>query len=77
MTALKASSGWDFGDSHKNGTNVSGFSMLPSGARTAEGVYTSLGVSGYLWSTEEEGSEDTYLGKYDRNIAISVRCLKD
>lgn len=44
---MKSQTGWDLDG---NGSNSSGFSGLPSGNRSPEGTYRSLGISAYIWS---------------------------
>lgn len=76
-----------------DGTNESGFSALPGGSRTAVGFFSILGGGGIWWSSteEEEGYIKSiktltiysdfglailsYEG--EKNVGLSVRCLKD
>ena len=85
---LKSTVGWFSGlyDKDGNGTDSLGFSALPAGWRTREGVYDELGKNAYFW----KNSGDTY-GSYvsmyyaDRiddsyhykNMGFSVRCIKE
>ena len=85
---LKSTVGWFSGlyDKDGNGTDSLGFSALPAGWRTREGVYYELGKNAYFW----KNSGDTY-GSYvsmyyaDRiddsyhykNMGFSVRCIEE
>ena len=85
---LKSTVGWFSGlyDKDGNGTDSLGFSALPAGWRTREGVYDELGKNAYFW----KNSGDTY-GSYvsmyyaDRiddsyhykTMAFSVRCIEE
>ena len=85
---LKSTVGWFSGlyDKDGNGTDSLGFSALPAGWRTREGVYDELGKNAYFW----KNSGDTY-GSYvsmyyaDRiddsyhykNMGFSVRCIEE
>ena len=82
---LKAKSGWkDSG----NGTDDYDFSALPSGRRTAEGVYDLLGEYGDLWSSSMVDETNAYVLvltavfrtdvlSADMRSAFAVRCIKD
>jgi uncharacterized protein (TIGR02145 family) len=86
-TALKSSAAdsppWD-------GSNTSGFSALPGGARIAyDGYFDYLGANGYWWSSSPSGSYDwpRYLFSGDSSVSrassyngrsgFSVRCVRD
>jgi uncharacterized protein (TIGR02145 family) len=86
-TALKSSATdsppWD-------GSNTSGFSALPGGARIAyDGYFDYLGANGYWWSSSPSGSYDwpRYLFSGDSSVSrassyngrsgFSVRCVRD
>jgi uncharacterized protein (TIGR02145 family) len=70
-------------------TNASGFSGLPGGTRSFNGVYVSIGNYGYWWSSTESSTTlawTRYLdypygysgrGESDRRDGFSVRCLRD
>lgn len=86
-TVLKSTSGWMNGG---DGTDDFGFSVLPIGARGANGDYGSEdGYGAYFWSSTERGSDKAYGMRlfYDyskvypsdlnKQFAFSVRCLKD
>ena len=46
MNDLKSKWGWN---NKVNGTNLSGFNALPSGARLADGTFVKSGETGYFW----------------------------
>ncbi|GBU25207.1 hypothetical protein R83H12_01848 [Fibrobacteria bacterium R8-3-H12] len=83
---LKAKSGWiDDG----NGTDAYGFSALPGGYGEANGKFRDFGEFGVWWTSSECYENNAYgrLMKYaydyafydvgDKDILLSVRCLKD
>lgn len=86
--ALKASSGWA---REGNGTNESGFSALPCGARNILGTYFKVGKHGCWWSSTNTYNETyeayTYEMRFnedrvrrfsnDKDFGFSVRCVKD
>jgi uncharacterized protein (TIGR02145 family) len=64
---LMATNGWNsyecaYGTCDGNGTDVFGFSALPSGRRNSDGSFVSAGNMGYWWTAtgtgEEEGIEN-------------------
>lgn len=69
--------------------NATGFTALPTGIRYSNGLFVSLGIDTYFWSSTGVGSSDAltrYLydnyndvrrGYYDKSYGFSVRCLKD
>lgn len=69
--------------------NISGFSGLPGGIRSANGSFDSVGNVGYWWSSTESSALDAwlrYLGyvgasvyrsNYVKEYGFSVRCLRD
>ena len=72
------------------GTNESGFTALPAGFRTREGLFASLGMFCYFWSTTQSGDDaaNTWGLNYaddqvtwghgaDKLEGFSVRCIKD
>ena len=85
-TKLKSTNGW-YDDG--NGTNSYGFSALPAGYRFSLGAFGHAGVVVYFWNATEDrmGSAyrwscghdyaDMYLLFYSKDIARSVRCVKD
>jgi uncharacterized protein (TIGR02145 family) len=72
-----------------NGTSESGFTGLPGGYRSGNGICNDIGSNGYWWSSTENYSDDAWgrnlydgFGNATRNcsdkkIGFSVRCLKD
>jgi uncharacterized protein (TIGR02145 family) len=71
-----------------NGSNASGFSGLPAGARDYDGFFRYLGGDGFWWSSSPNGgvaiSRNLYSG--DSNVSryysgpqngFSVRCVRD
>ena len=85
-TKMKSTSGWV---ENGNGTNSSGFSVLPGGFRNYNGTFNYIGYFGYWWSSTELDTNIAwyrYLGynygnvtrNYSyRGFGISVRCLRD
>ncbi len=83
-TILKKSSGWR---ETGNGTDDFGFSALPGGSRSSNGVFSNVELYGLRWSKKDESKYAWY--RYltfkpqlycDFNIAksgCSDRCLKD
>jgi uncharacterized protein (TIGR02145 family) len=55
---LKSSTGWD----HSTGTNSSGFSALPDGIRSNDGLFYKLGSYSYWWSNSAVDSYNTWCG---------------
>jgi uncharacterized protein (TIGR02145 family) len=81
---MKTTTGWF---ENGNGSNVSGFSGLPSGGRLS-GYFFFAGKSGYWWSSSPYGGSAWYRGlAHDqmgvhrsfhlKNVGFSVRCIKD
>ncbi|MBN2214375.1 MAG: PKD domain-containing protein [Bacteroidales bacterium] len=70
-------------------TNESGFTALPGGYRKSNGVFTSIGSTGFWWSSSEFNTTSSYHRKivggfnylyteYSHNAnGFSVRCIKD
>lgn len=70
-------------------TNESGFTALPGGYRSLEGVFNSKGIAGYWWSSTEYNATSVYFWtlryklattlKYrsEKFCGFSVRCIKD
>ena len=83
---MKSQAGWDHGG---NGSNASGFSGLPGGARYYNGTFFNIGYYGGWWSSTEKDTNDAwnrylvyYTGVVYRNYdykadGFSVRCLRD
>ncbi|MDR2577542.1 MAG: leucine-rich repeat protein [Chitinispirillales bacterium] len=84
-TQLKSASGWNNGN---NGTDVHGFSALPGGGRRADGSFENAGSFGYWWSTTENSSTVSALGRYvgestemgmgwyNKAIGFPLRCVQ-
>jgi len=70
-------------------TNESGFTALPGGYRTANGVFGTIGIGGRWWSSTEGDPNSAWYrvlhydssrvtrGNYDKERGFSVRCLRD
>lgn len=84
---LKSRSGWA---KNGNGTNESGFSGLPGGARIATGNFSGIGEGAYWWSSTdydsqmfiwtrvvEHGNDRVTRGSTHMATGFSVRCLRD
>ncbi len=79
----------DFWAESGNGTNESGFSGLPGGARYFNGTFTYIGKHGYWWSSPEIGAFNAWycsliynygsVSRYhvNKTNGFSVRCVKD
>ena len=89
-TKLKSQTGWkDYKGTSGNGTDVYGFSGFPAGGEDYGGFYFDKGYGTGFWSATEEdsdnaydmglyyGREDAYLLSFNKDRALSVRCLKD
>ena len=85
-TALKASSGWDDGG---NGSDAYGFTALAAGDRFPDGEFDYEGAYAHFWSSAEDGAYGAYamglyyldagatLGSNDKDLGLSVRCVKN
>jgi uncharacterized protein (TIGR02145 family) len=82
---MKTTYGWYQGG---NGTNSSGFSGLPGGARYDDGLFDFAGYSGVWWSSSPLGSnawgrllyfddEDILRDVDNPRYGFSVRCVRD
>jgi uncharacterized protein (TIGR02145 family) len=70
-------------------TNESGFSGLPGGCRGDDGTYDVIGYKGGWWSSTEKATDiawnlllessndNTLRGDPEKQIGISVRCIRD
>ncbi|GBU22260.1 hypothetical protein R80B4_02166 [Fibrobacteres bacterium R8-0-B4] len=92
-TKLKSSSGWkDYNGESGNGTDIYGFSALPSGYRDGGGTYNYAGDDGRWWTATEsyDGSRAYFLEMWvsndlvyestnekNNNVGYSVRCVAD
>jgi uncharacterized protein (TIGR02145 family) len=83
-TKMKSTSGWN---ENGNGTNESGFSGLPGGLRREKFSFGHVGNRGFWWSSTQTGlawlrylkydNGDVYRNEYDKELGMSVRCLRD
>ena len=83
---MKSTSGWE---NNGNGTNSSGFSVLPGGSRNYSGYCFNIGLHGDWWSASEVITYNAYyrnlyyysdyLSRFSslKEIGFSVRCLRD
>lgn len=83
---LKTKEGWN---KNGNGTDDFGYSALPAGNRLNNGYYRNEGYYASFWSSSEDdsylayymglyyGSDNADLNYDSKNIAFSVRCVKD
>ena len=83
---LKSKEGWSYSG---NGTDAFGFSVLPAGIRGHSGNYGYESSSAFFWSSAENNGSNAYymsfscfglnasLGDTGKNIALTVRCVKD
>jgi uncharacterized protein (TIGR02145 family) len=83
---LKSQSGWYY---NGNGIDAYGFSALPAAARNYHGGFSYADKNAYFWSATKLGkydafylylyyrSETVYLYDYNKDNALSVRCLRD
>jgi uncharacterized protein (TIGR02145 family) len=83
---MKTKTGWS---DDGNGTNESGFSALPSGARNNSGEFNDLGRDGYWWSSSENTNEtawtrglnygygEVFRGNANKRNGFAVRCVQD
>ena len=85
---LKTTSGWSSGGCIKcNGTNAMGFSALPAGSKSSDGVFDFEGSCAYFWSSTKGNAYYNYelalcggkanVESFEKEGAISVRCVKD
>ena len=90
-TMLKSTEGWD--DRHDgtsgNGSDIFDFSALPAGYRNTQGHYGSVGGDAFFWSSTQNGKTNAYymdlynnydygsLNNLDKDVAYSIRCVKD
>jgi len=88
---LKSTSGWnDYEGESCNGTDAIGFSVLPAGVKNQGGDYSSEGMVAFFWSSTERPYPYAYnmyfsyrhdiglgIGRFEKDHAFSVRCVKD
>jgi len=72
-----------------NGTNASGFTVLPAGSRTLDGIFGGLGSGANFWSASESSSADAWCRYFGTNAwqggrdgnpkpnGFSLRCLQN
>lgn len=66
-----------------NANNESGFTALPGGYRTNEGIYNKINYETYWWSSNgtawgvDFNSDDVSTNNFSGNYGFSVRCIKD
>jgi uncharacterized protein (TIGR02145 family) len=70
-------------------TNISGFTALPAGYRSFEGIFNLLGASGYWWTSTRYNDDNVmfwnlrykfgsiYKYRSEKFCGFSVRCIKD
>jgi len=70
-------------------TNETGFTALPGGVRSYDGIFSGIGDTGYWWSATEGSADDAWyrvvnyyhsgVSRYDyyKELGFSVRCLRD
>ncbi len=70
-------------------TNETGFTALPGGYRGTNGVFGTLKVGGYWWTSTKNSSNQIFIsklsyidpalisGELNRGMGLSVRCVKD
>jgi len=83
---MKSKQGWA---ENGNGTNSSGFSILPGGSRDDDGAFDADGEVGFWWSSTEDGTTSAWRRDLsydaghvarddgDKRAGFSVRCLRD
>ena len=86
---LKSQTGWEYYNGTSGiATDAYGFSACPAGYRDSYGRFYDVGDRAHFWSATEYSSvayrmllyynhENTYWSGYDKNYALSVRCLQD
>lgn len=87
---MKAKSGWENYEGRSgNGKNESGFSAFPSGHRSKDGYFNSIGKYAFWWSATalssngawdrsvEQVLENVFRSSGNKEAGYSVRCLKD
>ena len=89
---LKSKRGWywnDYDDVNGNGTDIYGFSAMPSGARRDDGDFINAGYIGTWWMVTENGGDKAYSLHifydrthaeshfFDKRYGLSVRCVAD
>jgi uncharacterized protein (TIGR02145 family) len=72
---MKSTTGWATGE---NGTNTSGFSVVPGGFRYYGGNFWNMGALTYFWTNSESSSIDAFQRRLDgsKNTVFRERTLK-
>ena len=85
-TSLKSQQGWDF---NGNGTDIFGFSAMPSGYRNSDEAFNLGGNSCFWWSSTPKDDNYswarhlkfnyTFLNRFrgSKKFGFAIRCLKD
>ena len=88
-TALKTASGWVSQTGDEADRDAYGFAVLPAGGRDKSGDFGEAGYSADFWSSTESDDGGAYyelfvhdysyveVDRYTKDIAFSVRCLRD
>jgi len=82
---MKSTTGWGADD---NGTNESGFALVPGGMRGNDSIFSGMGGGGYYWSSSRSSSyawsrylasENSRVFRYSylKGCAFTVRLIKD
>ncbi|MCK4920069.1 MAG: hypothetical protein KAS71_03425, partial [Bacteroidales bacterium] len=70
-------------------TNESGFTALPGGGRSGNGLYNFIGTGSRWWTSTQNSMasawdrgldyyyKGVYRGSYNKGIGLSVRCVRD
>jgi len=86
---LKSTTGWKSSRYGRPGTDDYGFSALPGGERSADGIFNDAGEFGGWWTSTEGTGSNAYIRSMtsdyndvdewteDRNVGMSVRCVAD
>lgn len=80
-TRTKDNVGW-------NGTNTTGFSMLPAGNRQGNGSFGNINSNGYLWTSNGSGNDAIFRAwggnrasiqrtSFSKQLGLSIRCVKE
>jgi uncharacterized protein (TIGR02145 family) len=88
IAGYKMKSAWSWKDGG-NGNNASGFNGLPGGYRSGNQAFYRIGFNGYWWASTENnlysgfyrylyyGEGNVYRDSFDKEIGLSVRCVRD
>lgn len=88
--SFKSQTGWvdDENVNSGNGSDVYGFSALPAGYRSSDGLFDDAGYEAYFWTASEGNNRKAYASysypyadtaalNIDKGYGLSVRCIKD